>query len=210
MSVPDCIPQRSPGTLTSYPPVSRGPAMPRPSAVSCCGAVWVPALRPAMSEPRSAQGSRRCWAVQCCSRCSRLRPASLSWPVNIYDPFTRFFLPSCERFAAFSCWKESKLLLGAVARKTKGAFLEPSSTHSSWLWLLSFLAVPALQQRCAWSCWLQRAPLSTGVLQQSAAHGRSTGGGWWSRSAPQQQSMLSTEHWASHRAFRPQGAATGL
>lgn len=163
-------------------------------------------LRLSRAQPRAAGGAGLC---QCCSRCSRLRPALLSRPVNIYDPFTRFFLPSCERFAAFSCWKESELLLGAVARKTKGAFLELSSTHSSWLWLLCFLTVPALQQQCVWSCWLQGALLSSGVLQQSAAHGRSAGGGWWSRSAPEQESMLSIGHLASHRALRPQGACEG-
>lgn len=139
-----------------------------------CGSQQCAQLCLSHAWPGAAGGAGLC---QCCSRCSRPRLASLSWPVNIYDPFTRFFLPSCERFAAFSCWKERELLLGAVARKTKGAFLELSSTRSPWLWSLSFLTVPALQQRCVRCCWLQRAPLGSGVLQQSAAHGCSTGAG---------------------------------
>lgn len=67
--------------LTSYPPASCVPAMPRPSAVSRCGAVWVTAVRPAVSEPCLARGSRRCWAV----------------------PVLQPLLPPAPRFAFMAC-----------------------------------------------------------------------------------------------------------
>lgn len=105
-----------------------------------CGSQQCAQLCLSHAWPGAAGGAGLC---QCCSRCSRPRLASLSWPVNIYDPFTRFFLPSCERFAAFSCWKERELLLGAVARKTKGAFLELSSTR------VQPLALVALFSHCS-------------------------------------------------------------